>query len=301
MDDLRLAWITEPGLAPGTAPRPLVGMSLTPGHPTRSSVGMSVPRDLDTDLVRISIDTSLVVVLLTNEELAAAGIEHIVERGLRYGVTVVRRPVISGRPVPTWLMREVASLRHRGPALYVDTSGRGRAAVAVAWALVADGASVPSAIESVREVRGQRAITSKADHDRVDDFWRYQQGQEHGNDWSFNLPTSSLRRSHLPPPRAPWLSNLNDFALTFDGYKFAGGMEELVALSDHHTKVFRDSGRVSSAMTLDIARACIFRVQRAWRNQVQEWAPGHYPGPHADALFFVWALIEWMRDHVTRP
>jgi hypothetical protein len=45
--------------------------------------------------VRISIDTSLVVVLLTDEELATAGIEHIVERGLRYGVTVVRRPVIS--------------------------------------------------------------------------------------------------------------------------------------------------------------------------------------------------------------
>jgi hypothetical protein len=115
------------------------------------------------------------------------------------------------------------------------------------------------------------------------------------------LPTSSLRRSHLPPPRAPWLSNLNDFALTFDGYEFAGGMEELVALSDHQTRVFRDSGRVSSAMTLDIARACIFRVQRAWRNQVQEWAPGHYPGPYADELSFVWALIEWMRVHVTRP
>jgi hypothetical protein len=197
MDDLRLAWITEPGPAPGTALRPLVGMSLTPGHPTKSSAGTSVPRDLDTDLVRIGIDTSLVVVLLTDEELAAAGIEHIVERGLRYGVTVVRRPVISGRPAPTWLMREVASLRHRGPALYVDNSGRGRAAVAVAWALVADGASVPSAIDSVREVRGEKTITSKADHERVDAFWRYQQGQERGNDWSFNLPT------FRPPSFAP--------------------------------------------------------------------------------------------------
>ena len=203
--------------------------------------------------------------------------------------------------MPTWLMREVAGLRHRGPALYVDTSGRGRAAVAVAWALVADGASIPSAIERVCEVRGEKAITSKADHDRVVAFWRYQQGQEPGKDWWFNLPTSGLRRSHLPPPRAPWLSNLNDFALTFDGYEFAGGMDELVALSDHHTRVFRDSSRVSSAMTLDIARACIFRVQRAWRLLDQEWAPGYYPGPYADELSFVWALIEWMRDHVARP
>ena len=296
MEELRIAWVA------GTDPR--VGMTLTPGHPTAGAKGTLELRDLDADLSRVARDAMRLVLLVTDAELAAAGLDGIVERGLRYGLAVIRRPLISARAVPGWLMSEIAAWRIPGPTVYADTSGRGRAAVAAAWSLVADGASVADAVDRVRAARGLKAIATAADRQRVAEFQRHQQGGTGGGTSWHPLPSADLRRSHLPPPRAPWHTHLRDFALSFDGYGIAGDIGHLEVLNNRQAEAFRQ-GAPASDLTLDVARTCLFFVERAWRFRVlhgpeEDWPPFD-AGPYADDLLFAWALVERMRDLVKRP
>jgi hypothetical protein len=122
MEDLRIAWV------PGSDPR--IGIAAVPGYPTKDGNGKPASRDLDADLARVTRDAAQLIVLLTDLELAAAGLDDLVERGLSYGLAFVRRSVIASRRVPDWLMTEIASWRRHGPTVYAGTSGRGRAAVA---------------------------------------------------------------------------------------------------------------------------------------------------------------------------
>ena len=273
-------------------------MTLVPRHPTRSTGGDIVARDSDADLVRASMDTSVLIVLLTDPELEAAGLEDIVERGLRYGIAVIRRPIIAHRSVPGWLMTEVASWRLRGAPLYADATGKDGAAIAAAWALVGRGTAADEAIAAVRAVRGSRALRSSADQRRVREFEEYHRLESEPASLLSPIPTMGLRRAHLPPPRAPWFGHLNEFALTFDGYAVAGnGVHELF---ERQLTTFRTGGALSADMTIDLARACLFSAQRAFRINAQEYTPGINPGPSTDVLKFLWELVEWLRAHVSR-
>jgi hypothetical protein len=280
-------------------------MTITPGHPTRMADGTLSARDLDVDLAHISRCADRLVVLLTGPELAAAGLDGIMERGLRQGLAVVRLPVIRGRPVPGWLMSEIAAFRVAGPTVYADTSGHGRAAVAAAWALIAGGETVESATAQVRAAAGGASLVTVRDRERVAEFWRYLREPQPPNHWSFSLPSSGIRRSHLPPPRAPWDTHLRDFALSFDAYDYVADLTVLQVLFNEHLGIFRGSGQLSPELTLDAARACVFYVHRAWRYRSEDWPPEDWPpydpGPYANELLFVWALVEWMREHITRP
>jgi hypothetical protein len=296
MEDLRIGWL------PGTDPR--IGTTLVGGYRTKGGNRKLVGRDLDADLAQVTRNAARLVVLLTDTELSAAGLDDLVERGLRYGLAVVRRPVIAGRRVPDWLMNEIASWRHYGPTVYADTSGRGRAAVAAAWALTADEGPVSEVISRVQAACGPKALASEGARDRILEFWSVHRALEGKTDWWYLLPTTDLRRSHLPPPKAPWHTHLNNFALSFDGYTFAGGMEKLITLSDRHAQIFRDDGHLASNITFDAARACLFRIQRAVRYRGEgspEDDPDYDPGPYLNELLFAWALVEYMRKRISRP
>lgn len=297
MEELRIAWV------PDTEPR--IGITLVPGHTTKGENGKPAPRDLDADLERVTRDAAHLVALVTDAELTRAGLSDLIERGLRHGLAVVRRPVIAGRSVPGWLMNEIASWRHYGPTVYADTSGRGRSALAAGWALVADGASVPDAVGRVQLARGPKALATATDRQRLLDFWRYRKALADAKDYEkdswFLLPTASLRRAHLPPPRAPWHTHLNLFALSFDGYTFAGGVNELVAFAGRHEKLLREDGHAAQGLTIDEARACLFWVQRVWHSNISDPTIGLDPGPSANELLFAWALVEHMRALISRP
>jgi hypothetical protein len=201
-------------------------------------------------------------------------------------------------------MNEIAAWRHYGPTVYADTSGRGRSAAAAAWALMGDGLPVSEVISRVQAACGPKALASEGARGGILEFWSFQHALHGQSDWWFLLPTAGLRRSHLPPPRAPWHTHLNNFALSFDGYSFAGGMETLITLSDRHAQIFRDDGHLASNLTLDAARACLFRIQRAVRYRGEgspEDDPDFDPGPYADELLFAWALVEYMRQLISRP
>jgi hypothetical protein len=292
MEDLRIGWVPDDQR---------IGLTRVPGYPMKGKNGKPVARDLDADLERVTRDVAHLVVLLTNAELAAVGLDELVERALRHGLAVVRRPVIAGRSVPGWLMTEIASWRHYGPTVYADISGRGRAAVAAAWALVADGASVPNAMGRVQAGRGPKALATDADRQRVIEFWRHRDSLDDYKDEWFLLPTAGLRRAHLPPPRAPWQPHLNLFAISFDGYTFAGGVNELVAFARRHEGAFREEGHLSQGLTIDEARSCLFWVQRVWHSNISDPTIGLDPGPSANELLFAWALVERLRELISRP
>lgn len=293
MDDLRIAWLAD------TDPR--VGMALTPGYPTRGADGKVASRDLDADLSRVAREAQRLVVLLTDDELAGAALEPIVERGLRFGLHVMRRPVIPSHEVPGWLMTEIAAWRGYGPTVYADTTGRGRAAIAAAWTLIAGGFSVPDALSAVQSARGPRALKTTTAHDRLVEFWREVHSAEPGGTWLIPLPSTGLRRSHLPPPRAPWYWHLSEFALSFDGYAFAGGVDELRHLWTRQFKVFKKAGEVAPGLELDLARACLFFIQRLCHDRALDPTIGTDPGPTSDETLMAWALIERMRVSISRP
>lgn len=160
---------------------------------------------------------------------------------------------------------------------------------------------MPDSVDRVRATRGPKALAKAVDRQRLIEFWRYRQGVESKTDWWFLLPTAGLRRAHLPPPKAPWHSHLNLFSLSFDGYSFAGGMEALIALFDRHAQIFSGEGHLASDITIDAARACLLRIQRAWKYRAEDAGPDYDPGPYADELLFAWALVERLREMTTRP
>jgi hypothetical protein len=293
VDDLRIAWLA------GTDP--LIGMTLTPGHPTQGAGGRVIPRDLDADLSRVARDAARLIVLLTDAELEAAGLNAIVERGLRVGLHVMRRPVIAAREVPGWLMTEITAWRRFGPTVYADSTGRGRSAIAAAWTLIAGGASVPDAVAAVRAARGLKALKSKAAEDRLVEFWREVHSHEPSESWLVPLPSAGLRRSHLPAPRAPWYWHLSEFALSFDGYGFAGGVDELRHFWTRQFEMFRATGDLAPGLALDPTRACLFFIQRIWHDRISDPTIGLDPGPTTDELLMAWALVERMRTLIDRP
>jgi hypothetical protein len=290
MDELRIAWVSTSN--------DRVGMTVLPGR-TWASTAPPVPaRDLDVDLARVSHDAETLVLLVTDEELAANGASEIVERGLRQGLSVVRRPVIADRAVPPWLMDEIADWGGNGPVVYACTSGHGRSAQAVAWALVAAGASADAAVSQVRVARGPKALASISARASVTTFATFRATIDDPGRLT-TIATGDLRRAHLPPPRAPWRL-LSPFALLFDGYAHAGGTDGLSAYLSPRLRSFQRDGLLDASLTVDDARACIFGIQRSWHWRLSDAGPDYDPGPSADELLFIWALVEHIRARSPR-
>ncbi|MEO8272533.1 MAG: hypothetical protein ABI620_00535, partial [Chloroflexota bacterium] len=218
-------------------------------------------------------------------------------RGQRLGFNVMRRPVDLSRPVPGWLMKEIAEWREHGPTVFADRSGHGRAAVAAAWTLVADGSSALAAVATVEAAaRAKVPVQALA---RVNEFSLSTAALD--STAVNTMPTSGLRRAHLPPVRAPWYWTLSEFALGFDGYHFAGSLENLVDLGREHVDRFRRTGALPADLSLDAARACLFFIQRVCRDRAMDPTPGREAGPTTLEIRFAWALVEHLREAIKRP
>ena len=70
----------------------------------------------------------------------------------------------------------------------------------------------------------------------------------------------------VPGPEDPWFPNINEFALTFNGYMRLGDFEAAAKVSDRCSSRFRRDGTLPD--DLDAVRAALFMEQRGWRDQI---------------------------------
>lgn len=98
---------------------------------------------------------------------------------------------------------------------------------------------------------------------------------------------ADLRLTHIPPPDAPYHPAISSFALTFDGYAYAGSGATLSALVERARSVFSRSGKLPEDLSLSEVRACLFLEQRSWRH-IGEL-------PDKAAMRYIHALLEAIR------
>ena len=189
--------------------------------------------------------------------------------------------------------------RRPEPAVYVCLSGRGRSAVATAWALKASDVNAETEITRVRASRGLKAIGSSAATQRVAEYFRLAHHDE-GIGWMPSIPSSGLRRSHLPTARSPWNPVINLFALSFDEVG-VGVPAQMAPFLEEHERSFGATGAVGVGLPLDTLRQLLYLMQRRWRNEAWDAGPDYDPGPRLNEILFAWGLIERMRALVKRP
>ncbi len=83
-----------------------------------------------------------------------------------------------------------------------------------------------------------------------------------GSSWLDVVPNKALRRSDLPGPDASEVE-LNEFALTFDGYEELGHAR-CGRIANEALAKWERTGRLPT--TLDRLRGCLFFEQRRWRH-----------------------------------
>lgn len=87
-----------------------------------------------------------------------------------------------------------------------------------------------------------------------------------------------LTLEDVPPPNAGW-QEIQEFALTFDGYQFWGSFEKCAEIANAH--------RNHSLVEL---RTCLFFEQRRWRHFGEE--------PDEKAMDYIMNLINEIRKKV---
>jgi hypothetical protein len=103
--------------------------------------------------------------------------------------------------------------------------------------------------------------------------------------------TGSLRASDVPSQGATWCA-IEEFALTFKGYDWAGSFEKCADLANSTRKTYdRSPERRLPKLTLDELRACLYFEQR--RSHHSDYVP------EGEDLVYVRALLESIRDGLT--
>src|SRR3954469_20564806 len=122
------------------------------------------------------------------------------------------------------------------------------------------------------------------------------------------IATKQLRASDVPVINAnridysknvrEQLAPLWEFALTFDGYKYFGGDEEVIPrlgqFADSGAQAYREDARIPAFCEIGMLRACLFYEQRnscKWGKEMSEITRG-------DAPYFV-ALAEAIRGRLS--
>lgn len=152
---LRIDWIDEPALPWSEHGR--VGMTILPGRKDR---GRSLAEDLEALREQ---DVTRMVSLVTDEELAWAGVPDLVARAQASGIESLQLPILDqGVPsladaerVVRWILGGVEARRN---VVLHCMGGLGRTGTLAACLLVARGAAPDAAIAAVRKARGPRAI-----------------------------------------------------------------------------------------------------------------------------------------------
>lgn len=102
------------------------------------------------------------------------------------------------------------------------------------------------------------------------------------------ISNSALRKEHIPKPLNRYTIEIQEFALTFNGYDHCGSFDACATLANRSAEDYGTSGRLPAG--LSELRACLFFEQRRWRH-VQE-------DPEGPDLEYVKALIESIREKI---
>lgn len=108
-----------------------------------------------------------------------------------------------------------------------------------------------------------------------------------------DIPTSELGLNDIPNGHAKW-TTVGRFALTFDGYAWAGSEEKCREFTER-TRQKWDTDRASLRLaSCDEARACLFYEQRNIRNRDM----GSYTefGPTRSDWKYIRALVDRIRE-----
>ncbi|MEK7413352.1 MAG: phosphotransferase [Planctomycetota bacterium] len=161
---LRVDWL--PGSGPGR-----VGITLCPGRRDRG-------RKLDDDLQRLrELGVDRILCLLSNEELAWAGVADLQATAAARGFTFRQEPLLDQAPpsvaeagaLVAWLDQ---GMREGKTTVVHCFGGLGRAGTIAACLLVHRGDTARRAIDTVRSARGPRAVETPAQEGMVAAFER---------------------------------------------------------------------------------------------------------------------------------
>jgi len=101
------------------------------------------------------------------------------------------------------------------------------------------------------------------------------------------ISTDSLRSSDVASQEATWPA-IEEFALTFKGYDWAGSLEKCADLANSTRRTYDHSPeRRLPKLTLDELRACLYFEQR--RSHHSDYVP------EGEDLVYVKALLESIR------
>lgn len=105
------------------------------------------------------------------------------------------------------------------------------------------------------------------------------------------ISTKSLRSSDVPSQEEAWCA-IEQFALTFKGYDWAGSFERCADLANSTRRMYDSSQeRCLPRLTLDELRACLYFEQR--RSHHSDYIP------EGEGLLYVRALLEGIRKGLT--
>lgn len=94
------------------------------------------------------------------------------------------------------------------------------------------------------------------------------------------IPTDSLGPVDVPPANAEW-SEIQEFALTFNGYSFWNGFDRCAAIAN-----------AKQPRNLTELRTCLFFEQRRWRHLGKI--------PDAESMAYIRTLVDEIRAQLDR-
>lgn len=179
---LAVDWLDPALLADGRPGR--LGLTFLPGKdgPSERYPGRIYRRELLRDLETLhAAGVRLLLLLVTDAELARWGDAAIVERGSHIGIRIDRRPMPDGSPPASLaemdaILDAIRAGRARGDVAVACMGGVGRTGTVAACALVSAGLRAEEAISEVRRVRHPTAVETRAQIEFVHEYWRDRTG-----------------------------------------------------------------------------------------------------------------------------
>jgi protein-tyrosine phosphatase len=179
---LQVDWLEQDLIADGGHGR--LGLTFLPGKdgPSDRYPGRIYRRQLSRDLETLrDAGVRLLVLLVTDAELARWGDPGIAERASDAGIRIDRRPMPDGSPPASVaemdaILEVIRAGRATGDVAVACMGGVGRTGTVVACALVEAGLSAEEAILAVRRVRHPTAVETRAQLDFVHEYWRDRTG-----------------------------------------------------------------------------------------------------------------------------
>jgi hypothetical protein len=101
-----------------------------------------------------------------------------------------------------------------------------------------------------------------------------------------DIPNIDLTVNDIPSPWNDYWSDINQFALTFDGYAYHP--EDCGEIANQSIEQYSKSGRLPTSLTE--LRTCLFFEQRRWRH--------FEDSPDPDSLSYIYALVDAIRAKV---